>query len=398
MIIIVAAIALLSLPTRSFAGEKKQAPARSLADDAAYLTEKSGKDGWASDHLWLTLEGGKVKFKGQLTIAFFADKGNAKGGLLIGVKNTDSGSAGQGSFFELVEEKGKRSIQIRQGGKTFTLEYSIDKDALTLQGAGAVRWVFFFSSDSYVDFTKATPFRGGNAPSRLSADELAAVEAIRKLGSIVQVDDTRPSGTVTTVSLDRGKITDAALKHVTKIKGLHRLEIGDGITDAGLKELKDLPGLQELAFSSFNERRITDAGLKELKELKTLRKLYLTNVKVTDAGLKELGHLTELRELYFGGLDRSQITDAGLKELKELKALQKLHLVNTKVTDAGLKELGRFTELRELSLWGTQVTDAGLKELKQLPNLQELWIGGTKVSEAGLQELKKARPELKINQ
>jgi hypothetical protein len=352
VIIKVAAIALLSLPTLSFAGEKKPAPARSLAADAAFLTEKSGKIGWASDDLLLTRADGKGKFKGRLTIIFYADKDKASGGLLIGV-NGESGIATEGSRFELVEEKGKRSIQIQQNpkAKALTLEYSIDGDSWTLKGTGAVRWASYFSGEAHADFTKATPFRAGNAASRLSADELATVEAIRKLGKgyIVAVDDTRPSGTVTTVNIPNSGPVKEALKLVKKVKNLNTLSL-------------------------FDRAVIKDAELKELQ-------------------LKDTAPNLQVLSLFACG-----ITDAGLKELKELKNLRRLQLANNEdITDAGLKELSRLPELRFLDLGGTQVTDAGLKELKDLPNLQELGIGRTKVSEAGVQELKKARPELKVN-
>ena len=349
VIIKVAAIALLSLPTLSLAGEKKPVPARSLAADAAFLTEKSGKIGWASDDLLLTRADGKGKFKGRLTIIFYADKDKASGGLLIGVHG-ESGIATEGSRFELVEEKGKRSIQIQQNPKALTLEYSIDGDSWTLKGTGAARWASYFSWEAHAEFTKATPFRAGNAASRLSADELATVEAIRKLGKgyMVAVDDTRPSGTVTTVNIPNSGPVKDALKLVKKLKNLNTLSLFDRavIKDAELRELhlKDTaPNLQVLSLFACG---ITDAGLKELKELKNLRRLQLAN--------------------------------------------------NEDITDAGLKELSRLPELRFLDLGGTQVTDAGLKELKDLPSLQELGIGRTKVSEAGVQELKKARPDLKV--
>ena len=346
----VAVIALLSLPAGAIAGEKKQAPARSLADDAAFLTEKSGKLGWTTDDIWLTSDQGKVKFTGQLLIAFVAEKDKAKGGLSISLK-TARGNVGETGLatFELVEEKGKRSVLLRRAPKEqYTLEYSIDGDALQIKGASNVQWVF--NTPWFVDFTKATPFRAGNAASRLSADEQAAVEAIKKMGNYVTVDDTRPSGTVTTVLLVKHPMTEA-FKLVKKLKNLKTLdlscedEIKDAMLKEMLKELKDIRGLQELALSE--AYHITDAGLKELKELKNLRRLGIYN--------------------------------------------------NDRITDAGLKELTRLTELRYLRLECTQVTDTGLKELKDLPNLQELWIERTKASEAGVQELQKARPDLKIH-
>jgi CHAT domain-containing protein/tetratricopeptide (TPR) repeat protein len=212
------------------------------------------------------------------------------------------------------------------------------------------------------------------------ADEIAAVEAVRKLGGQVTFEP------LLTVNFNGIRLTDAGLKELKELKSLERLGLnGTQVTDAGLKELRELKSLQDLDLGG---TQVTDAGLTELKQLKSLQWLYLLGTRVTDAGLKELKELKSLKAL---SLNRTQITDAGLTELKELKSLHTLDLSGTKLTDAGLKELKELKGLRLLHVADTKVTDGGLKELKELKSLQNLNLGGTKVTDAGLKELKELK-------
>jgi hypothetical protein len=76
-----AALALIAVPVLAVlavlavlvAAQDKKGPApRSLADEAAYLTAKSGKAGWVAEDVALTRDGGKEKHTGQMSIAFAA--------------------------------------------------------------------------------------------------------------------------------------------------------------------------------------------------------------------------------------------------------------------------------------------------------------------------------------
>jgi len=143
-----------------------------------------------------------------------------------------------------------------------------------------------------------------------AAREEKAVKAIEAMGGRVFRDEKLPSHPVVDVVLIGNQFTDATLKYVTELKGLHRLNL--------------------------SVTKITDAGLNELKELKGLQELHLGHTQITDAGLKDLKGLKDLQML---GLDSTQITDTGIKDLKAMKSLQMLYLRNTKITAAGLKEL-----------------------------------------------------------
>src|SRR5262245_13913670 len=149
-------LALISCPLASFAEDKKEP--RSLATEAGYLAEKSGKNGWVSEEVTVTMDGGRKGARGKLLMRFEADKDKPTGRVLLGIDYTyGSRNAGRRVQFELVERDGKRSIKILDGKETSALEYAIDADKLTVKG-GVIRksWLGWD-----VDLTKATSFKAG---------------------------------------------------------------------------------------------------------------------------------------------------------------------------------------------------------------------------------------------
>lgn len=152
------ALSLIAFPALSVAQEKKEPSPRPLADEAAYLTAKSGKAGWVSEEVTLTRDGGKEKFKGQLSIAFRAKKGMPTGLVTLswrsGKMNGIVGNVG----FELAEKEGKRFINVKDfTGRqvVLTLEYSLASDVLTVKGAINKNWTATFDDD----LKKATAFK-----------------------------------------------------------------------------------------------------------------------------------------------------------------------------------------------------------------------------------------------
>jgi hypothetical protein len=148
----------------SVSAATKESGPRSLADEAAYLTAKSGKSGWVSEEVILIRDGGKVKAKAHLTMTFAAAKGEASGPVMFGWRSQDigNGMAG-GEDFELVEKDGKRSIKIKNRFSRkvlFVLDYSSTSDKLTVKD-GMLKAGVWGAYDYAVDLTKATAFRPG---------------------------------------------------------------------------------------------------------------------------------------------------------------------------------------------------------------------------------------------
>ncbi len=159
-------LVLFSSPTSSFAGEKKEPAPRSLAQDAAFLVEKSGKAGWASEEVTVTMKEGATKAKGKLVLRISAaavkdaPKEKSFVGISLGVDHGNSAVASSGGMFELMEKDGKRYIKTvpdpRAVGPEITLEYSIKGDELIVKGGVVRNWAGWDA-----DLTKAIPFRHG---------------------------------------------------------------------------------------------------------------------------------------------------------------------------------------------------------------------------------------------
>ncbi len=139
-------LTVISTPNWCFAGDKKEP--RSLAEDAAFLTDKGGKKGWVADGLEVTTPNGKEGLA-RLEMHLTAEKAKPAGKLKLvsAVSTTPNLSHSEDLRFELVEKDGKRYIKIMNplGSKDpqlwadlGTLEYSLKGTDLTLKGPGIV--------------------------------------------------------------------------------------------------------------------------------------------------------------------------------------------------------------------------------------------------------------------
>ncbi len=152
-------LALVACPNWTVAVEKKGP--RSLAEDAAYLADRSGKNGWVSDKVTVSMDDGKRKARGKLLMHFTADKDRATGRLRLVVDLGTAKVASIGEWFALVGKDGKRYIRTTRGrpgtrSKVLaTLEYSVDGDKLVVKD-GVVRQAW---AGWDVDLTRATSFK-----------------------------------------------------------------------------------------------------------------------------------------------------------------------------------------------------------------------------------------------
>jgi internalin A len=195
------------------------------------------------------------------------------------------------------------------------------------------------------------------------------------------------SETLTELDLSDASVRD--MKHIGRLKGLQRLNLGT--SDLGASQsLEHLRGLKALKVLNLRGRTPTSAGIDVLLSLKSLRSLILS------AG-------SRVQVIRFGrrrgmAIDQSVggATNGVLKRLARFRSLESLDLTGTKVTDWGLKYLARLKRLQNLDLTGTKVTDAGLKRLAKLKELQKLDLTWTKVTDQGVENLKKAMPGLEV--
>ena len=275
---------------------------------------------------------------------------------------------------------------------------------------------------------------GGTTEDRVRQEQ--AIEAVRKIGGTVIVDETRPDRPVIEINLHETQAGDAnliALRPFKKLRALHLglTQVGDGglehlqemtdlrllglngtrITDVGLRHISGFRSLQVLALGG---TRVTDSGLEELHRLPDLCGLFLNNTGVTDNGLKHLQrcyclehldlqatkvagpglvHIRVLGSLRHLDLSDTQVGDADLEHVEALERLEILSLRNTLATGAGLERLARFSHLQTLDLSGTKITDASLEHLAALEALRRLNLGRTTIGDPGLEKLKGMRLE-----
>ncbi len=253
----------------------------------------------------------------------------------------------------------------------------------------------------------------------LEIDLLRSVELTRGVGVSPKVASKLLDSN--SLNLRESKVTDAALKHVTRLTKLTSLDLTTTkVTAAGLKELAPLTKLNTLYLSEVGNETL--ASLKEASLLHALplakgatatrptnaeevTSLDLTPTGVTGDGLKHLDVLTNLTTL---NLPKTmQLTDAAAKGFASLKHLTTLTLDGPLITDGVLAALGeahllhalsrargtvtqrpsKAEEVTSLDLTHTKVTDAGVSALAPLTNLTSLNLSYTKVKDAGLKDL-----------
>jgi hypothetical protein len=147
-----------------------------------------------------------------------------------------------------------------------------------------------------------------------------------------------------------GQMTDAAMKQLTRLDHLTRLNLGGSkrLTDTGLRNLARMPELRELDLSEYPGGRITDSGLEVLRHLPELRKFQMCWQR--------------------------GISDAGVANLAFCDHLESVDLLGTPTGDGAIIALTGKPKLRRFKT-GRLVTDAGLPLLHQFPVFKS-WQGG----------------------
>lgn len=98
------------------------------------------------------------------------------------------------------------------------------------------------------------------------------------------------------------------------------------------------PIAQQIAWLKLGDTKITDAALKEITKFKNLNKLHLEHTTVTDAGISNLKNLPLLE--YINLVD-TKVGDAGLKEAATFKGLRSVYVWQSAVTDSAVSEVIR---------------------------------------------------------
>jgi Leucine-rich repeat (LRR) protein len=192
------------------------------------------------------------------------------------------------------------------------------------------------------------------------------------------------------LSVSKTGVTDAGLRKLTDnlpalrsldLSYLHGRRTGQ-ITDRGIEALVGVAALEHLYL---DRTKITDAALKTISKLGLLL-LSLDKTDLTDVGLRKL-RCNRLQSLSIAftcipDIGRTGLSDAALQNL-DLPALQRLNLSNSfAIVGTGIPKL-RLPALRELDLSRTKVSGPGF-ESDNLRNLIALRLQSTGISDSGL--------------
>jgi uncharacterized membrane protein len=140
-----------------------------------------------------------------------------------------------------------------------------------------------------------------------SGDEVAAIEAIRKIGGRAEPIAAGSTDLDVNLSLAGAKATDEVLGAVARL-------------GARVKWL------------NLARTAVTDAGVGTLKACTGMEKLHLEGTGIGDAAVEVIAGLPRLSYL---NLDGTKVTDAGIAKLAACKTLKDLYVADTKVTLEG---------------------------------------------------------------
>ena len=208
---------------------------------------------------------------------------------------------------------------------------------------------------------------------------------------------------------------DNAIESISELPKLNDLEIIEcGITDAGAMHLERITQLTNLRI--YQEGRLTDASLEPIGKLKNLEQLDLTSRVATAAhgfmefsadGLRHLAPLKNLRVLHLAGhevtpeslafpgltslsVGRNSVDDACAKSIAKLKQLKTLNLSYTRISDAGLAYIGTLNALQRIDIDSSVITDGGIAKLCNLP-LRSIALRASGVSDKTIEHLSKIK-------
>ena len=268
---------------------------------------------------------------------------------------------------QLAAEAFLQEVEERRKGKA-TLSGDPDRQTaeLVLRSGGTITLYMpgKYPQVSSVEQLPASPFQISciDLSGTSNADEtIASLPPLPKLATLV---------------MEKAKLTDIGIEHVTKYPALSYLNLyRTAVTDEGLGAVAKL---DNIAMLNLRCCKVTDAGLGKLKKCSNLDVLRLAWTRISDDGLSELSGMKHLRVL---DLDSTKISDKGLEQIKGLAELGQVDLPATQVTDTGLQHLKALKKLTRLNLSDTRVTAAGVADLQAaLPNCKIVW--GSESSEA----------------
>ncbi|MFK7817412.1 MAG: protein kinase [Planctomycetaceae bacterium] len=212
-------------------------------------------------------------------------------------------------------------------------------------------------------------------------------------GTTVTSDDLqflRSHPLLSSLHLDRTKVTSDGLKHVGQVASLtlSSTAVGDEVfeqlsrfrlkaldlshtevSDAGLAELVGQEGLTDLAMDACD--RITGASANTLRQLPALRVLSVCSTSFDDAAVQKLSQLS-LHSLYVASCP---ITDAALQSIARIHSLDTISLNSCqRISSLAIEQLAANKNLRQLLLYRVPISSKALLRLAEHPHLEHVHL------------------------
>lgn len=196
-------------------------------------------------------------------------------------------------------------------------------------------------------------------PEQLAEKFAEALSARRE-----ELRDRRASSTTSVLVLQ----DPTELSRVSSEKQIERLVLtGDQITDRSLKGLAGL-SVSVLSIEAIN---VSNAGLRYVSEMRGIHRLRLWSPGIDDDALKLIAQLKDLEVL---DLEGTAIVGTAFADLQDLPKLRML-VLGPKVTDAAISGLRPLTTLRQLDLRTCRnLSLACLESVARLSNLELVWL------------------------
>ena len=165
--------------------------------------------------------------------------------------------------------------------------------------------------------------------------------------------------------LDSSLITANGIKHLSKIKGLKTLTIGDmPSTPAYLEAIAKCQTLETLELSRLD---LKNHDFEVLQKIKTLKKLEINSCENV-----EVDHLFKIKGLKNFSIDGLPSTPSCLDAIAQCSALETLRLGNFDLAKHDLGVLRKIKTLKNLEVHSCE--NAGMKQLAKIKGLRNLII------------------------
>lgn len=164
----------------------------------------------------------------------------------------------------------------------------------------------------------------------------------------------------------RGSFTNAGMRSIAALRGLHSLSLDDAsdVTARGMLSLVALPRLERLSVNA------TDEWMPYLAALPALRFLGIQDTPAGDDGFAALSRSPSLE--YIWGRRCHNLRTRGFRALSRMPRLRGLSVSCLNVEDSGIATLPEFPALRELM--PMDVPDAGYRHIGRCTALERLLL------------------------